>query len=358
MMFNKKLGICIFFVFFGIILISGCVKNNSSENFESFVPEVNKYDIELGVEMNHFLEDIDKANELGAKIARVPLRWEEVEPTKGEYNFEKFDEIVDAAEKANINLLFTAKELSSWATVAVPTTGGPYLASSPAKDINDWKNLLTLFVNRYKDRDIEISYEIENEVNSPAFWNGTIDEYVFVLKESYSTIKSVDSNTIVLAASFACGVTKNIPNDKITQTKEEFELDLEKILDSKSFDVLSVHNYYYPGKEVNEYTFESYLGDIKNKMIEKNIDKEIWITEFGFVSTNTKVGSREDVGSLKIQAENFRDAYDSAGKNGVKKMFWIIIEDRSESFFGSMGLFNANGSKRPSGELFTLLSKD
>jgi hypothetical protein len=321
----------------------------STENNEQSIAEVI-----MGVEMTRFMEYLPRAKSLNLNAARTPLRWGQVEPEKGEFFFDDLDEIVDEAEKSGIKLLFTVRALSSWGTASVPGGDGPYLASSMPRDLEDWNEFLIAVVSRYKSRNVEISYEIENEVNALAFWTSTIDEYVELLEASYATIKATDPDAKILASSLACGVTADFRGEPATKISS-FNKDLGKILDSKAFDVVSVHNYYFPDRDVNGVSFQSYLDNIFAQMAARDIEAEVWITEFGYVSKPTNVGSRTDPGSLENQAKWFEQAHSYAKSAGVKRLFWILLEDRNEPYFGSMGLLNDDGSMRPVAEIISRL---
>jgi len=313
--------------------------------------------INLGVEMTQIdTNEISLAKNLGVSVMRTPIRWEEVEPTQDNFDFSKFDTIVQLAEENNINLIFTIRGLSSWATVFTPVKQGGYMSSSMPKNMVDWDDFVGRIAERYSNSQIEISYEIENEVNSPAFWQGSIDEYIELLKRTYSIIKSKDSDAKVIASSLACGITKDIPKDKTSVIENKFKEDFIKIISSKSFDLISVHNYYYPDIEVNGFTFESYLSSIENTMLANGVNNPIWITETGFISQNTNVGSRTDIGNMDNQKERLKQVYNIATQHNIKKMLWIIIKDRDEVFFGSMGLLNSNNTPRPVGIKFKELT--
>jgi len=331
------------------------ITNQSSGN-ESNQTQVIPETMILGIEMTKVIPELDKAKTINIKAIRTPLRWGEIEPENDNFNFSKFDEIVDEAYESDLKLVFTVRALSSWATVEPPSEQGGYLSSSMPSDMSEWNEFLGAVVNRYKNRDVDISYEIENEVNADAFWKGTIDDYVLLLEQSYTIIKSIDPDIIVLASSLACGITKDIPSAGYDQFRASYQADLEKIINSDSFDVLSVHNYYFPDHEANGITFQGYL-ELTNEVMDYNsVSKPIWITESGYVSTTTSVGSRTDYGSLENQANWLEQAYTYADEQGIERIFWIILEDRDEPYFGSMGLLSNDGSKRASGEAFEELA--
>jgi hypothetical protein len=301
--------------------------------------------------------------ELNSNTIRVNLPWNGVEPTEtGGFVWGDVDQIVDPSEENNIDIIFVFRSISTWGTKNPPKKQGMFIASSMPKDMERWKRFVTAAVNKYKDRKINIHYEIENEVNAPAFWNGTIEEYAELLKASYAAIKQANPNTFVFASSLACGISKNVQDQWM---KDFLRKDYSTIFSTKAFDGVSVHNYYFPDHEVNGFTFTSFIEFTKEVMQEKGVaDKPIWVTEFGYVSKPTRAtgippsyGDRIDQGSPEKQAQWLSGAYDQALGLGLTRMFWIKLRDDEEPYAGAMGLMTEDDAKKPAYYLLAELNK-
>jgi hypothetical protein len=280
---------------------------------------------------------------------RIPLPWRMVEPSKGEYNWDYSDQIVQAAEAKGVEVLFVLRANSPWGTKKFSQNKGGYHSSSSPKKMQDWVEFLELLAKRYKNK--KVYYEIENEINAKTFWSGTKEEYISLLNASYEAIKKGNSNTKVLCSAFGCGITRKFKiNDPKFKKSREF---LKAILATKSFDVVSVHNYYFPGDIViNNLTFISYLNFIRNVMQDAQVaDTPIWITETGYVSQPAKAQGRKDIGTLARQALWLKEAYDQAFSTKIERVFWLIITDRNEPYFGSMGLMNVEGMRKPAWDI-------
>jgi hypothetical protein len=65
------------------------------------------------------------------------------------------------------------------------------------------------------------------------------------------------------------------------------------------------------------------------------------------VSLAADVGGRTDKGSPEKQAQWLTEAYQQAFESGVEKIYWSLLCDRKEPYFGSMGLADAKGDRRP-----------
>jgi hypothetical protein len=54
-----------------------------------------------------------------------------------------------------------------------------------------------------------------------------------------------------------------------------------------------------------------------------------------------------DHGSYERQAQWLKEAYQQAAEFGVERIYWLLLRDRNEPYFGSMGLADAKGNTRP-----------
>ena len=294
-----------------------------------------------------FAHDIKYVKDLGLDTIRINLAWGLAEPKPGEFDWSVPDKIVAKAQGEQIEVLFNVATLSEWATKDRPKKNGIYHSSSAPKDMKQWEAFLEKLATRYRGKGV--FYEIGNEVNAPTFWTGTMDEYLQLLKASYAVIKRADPQTRVLTSAMACGVVRNMPAKMQEVARKRNEEWLRAILATKAFDVVSVHDYYFPSDIVaNGQTFRSSLEHTRILMKEGGIaDYPVWLTESGYVSRPTDVSGRTDRGSPENQAKWLKEAYQQTFELGVERIFWLLLSDRDEPYFGSMGLLDTDGKERP-----------
>jgi len=134
---------------------------------------------------------------------------------------------------------------------------------------------------------------------------------------------------------------------------------LQAILSTRKFDVVNIHDYYFPSEIIaNGLTFRGYLEHVQGVMKKSGLgDRPIWITETGFVSKPTETSGRTDQGSPEKQAKWLTEAYQQALEFGVEKIYWLLLNDRKEPYFGSMGLADAKGNPRPAWDALKELNK-
>ena len=154
----------------------------------------------------------------------------------------------------------------------------------------------------------------------------------------------------------ACGVIFN-PKSPEGRSRLQAQGDdwLKPILATGAFDVVNVHDYYVPGSpEINGWTFESYLQHVRNLAAESGAGpKPVWITETGYVSEPIVTNGRRDEASPEAQAIRLAAAYRAARATNVERMFWLFLRDApATGYFGSMGLAEKSGQRRPAWQAF------
>jgi hypothetical protein len=275
------------------------------------------------------------------------MPWQYVEPSEGQFQWNQLDTIIDTLRSQGIEVILVIRSISKWGIKTEAKKTGVYYSSAMPRDIRQWERFVEALATRYRGRGVH--YEIENEVSAPAFWQGTKEEYAELLKVSYQTIKRVDPKATVLAAAMPCGITRTFPGPEYPQFKTYHDDWLRYYLPTKAFDVVSVHNYYFPsGRTVNGFTFRSYQEHIYDLMRQAGVaGKPVWITEAGYVSRTTQARGRTDESSPEKQAQWIEEAVAQASELGVERIFWILLRDRAESYFGVMGLADSSGRPRP-----------
>ena len=305
----------------------------------------------LGVNttLRTYEQDIKSLKELGVGAIRVPLQWQFIKIRPGEYDWSDVDRLLKAAQTIQINVVLTIR------TTFVPRkskTRKGVIEVNPTNpksmNMKEWAHFVEILANRYQGQGV--NYELENEVNEAASWRGTLEEYLELLKTGYDAIKKADPKAKVLPSAMGCGMTRSLQlgsgGSKAWKWHDNW---LEPVLSTKKFDAVSVHDYYFPSEIVaNGLTFRSYLEHIRDIMKKSGSGNlPIWITETGFVSLPADVGGRTDKGSYERQAQWLTEAYQQAFESGVERIYWSLLRDRKEPYFGSMGLADAKGDRRP-----------
>ena len=304
----------------------------------------------LGVNttLRTYEEELKGLKELGVGAIRVPLQWQFIKLSPGEYDWSDVDRFLKAAQTKQIDVLLTIRTTFQTVSPKRKPRRGVIEINPASMDMKEWAHFVEILANRYHGQGV--NYEIENEVNETASWRGTLEEYLELLKKGYDAIKKADPKAKVLPSAMGCGMTRSLQLDsggpKAWKWHDSW---LEPELSTKKFDVVSVHDYYFPSEIVaNGLTFRSYLEHVRDVMKKSGSGNyPIWITETGFVSLPAGAGGRTDKGSPEKQAQWLTEAYQQAFDFGVERIYWSLLRDRKEPYFGSMGLADAKGDRRP-----------
>ena len=310
-------------------------------------------------------EEIKSIQELGVSLIRMPLEWQLIKVRPGEYDWTVIDRLVKAAQTRQVEVLLTIR--SRWETEKEKTQKYKAKKGSiqitpinpPSVNKEQWIHFVETLANRYRGQGV--NYEIGNEVNEETSWRGTLEEYLELLTLGYDVIKKADPQAKVLPSAMGCGILRNYKSGLVRQEAWKWHDSwLQSILSTKKFDVVNVHNYYFPSDIVaNGLIFRTYLEHIQELMRRSGVgDRPIWITEIGYVSSPTETGGRIETGSLietggrkdngspEKQARWLTEAYQQAFELGVERIYWYLLHDRKEIYFGSMGLADSKGNPR------------
>lgn len=332
-------------VLLALLLVTGCVAPTQAAvtnpmGLNQWVPRA-------------LIDNLNEVRALGVGAVRVALPWQQVQPNPQQFDWSTTDATVAAARSAGIEVLFTVRSISAWGTAQPPKPGDPYHGASLPKSMSDWQHFVGALALRYAGQGV--SYEIENEADTN-FWAGSLDDYLTLLKASYAAIKAADPQAVVLASAVGCAIQLTYVTP-LQQQNLHGRLDswLGPILATRAYDVVNVHDYYFPsGPAINSYTFSSYLQHTLDMMAKAGVkNRPVWITETGFVSGSVPIGRRVDDGSPQKQAAWLSDAFRQAAQFGVERTFWLFLRDAGGTgYFDSMGLDDAQAQPKPAHQAY------
>lgn len=319
--------------------------------FSAFVLNVEALEsrqLGLNTTLRNFGEDLKYVQQLGIGAIRVPLQWQLVRIRPGEYDWSTIDRLLKSAQIKQIKILFNICTAFWEETKKHNRQRGTTRIKSSPVELKEWVHFVEALANRYRGQGV--NYEIENEVNGEAFWKGTLENYLELLQAGYDAIKRADPEAKVLPSAMGCGIVRNVQLSEARSDAWKWHDNwLQPILATKKYDVVNVHNYYFPSDiEANGLTFRSYLEHIHGLMKKWGLgERPIWITETGYISIPAEAKGRTDNGSPEKQAKWLTEAYQQAFEFGVERIYWLLLFDRKEPYFGSMGLADAKGNPRP-----------
>ena len=276
--------------------------------------------------------------EAGIRFVRMDFLWADIEPKQNEFDFAKYDRIVETLTRYNIKILGLLEYTPPWQNKRWNAPPDPAL----------YVKFATAVVKRYKDK---VKYwEIWNEPDSPSYWSPQDDmkTYTVLLKTVYPALKKEDSTCKVLMGGLA----------------DTYSIRLKQIYKNGGkdyFDIVNIHPFMDPlmpnaiGKVRN-----AYRGVYKQMEASGDAHKEIWLTELGCpgVVTPTKEnGWWQGMSPTEQgQAEWVETVYTKCLEwKGVKKVFWAFFRDTPGHFKNGVdyfGLIRDDFSKKPAFEAY------
>jgi len=251
--------------------------------------------------------------DLAVSLVRVEFRWDYIQPAKGEYDWEKYDEIVDTLVQNNVSILATVNHAPVWA--------------HPIETLaDDFGVFLEAFVVRYGDR-IDL-YEIFNEPNLPgygwAFESGDVqyDAKLFasILVKANQVIRDQSLDALIISG----GLSPD--NDPRTFTKHMYEF-----VAADCFDIFSFHPYGRGERLVAVQTqWETYLAELGDS------GKPVWFAEFG-------TSDEETTATVLRQLDGQMDE--------LNAVIWFSLRDLKPTGW-NFGLVEHDWQKKPAYDQF------
>lgn len=274
-----------------------------------------------------------------------PFIWNEIEPGRGSYNWDRPDGYVVESQASGFNIMATIWPFASWDQKNCHSEREcrgygfdgkgelPTLRCKPC-DMGAYSSFVQALVERYDGDGLEdmpglkypIKYweagnEPEMDGDELTFFKGNSSDYLEVLKETYDAVKVSDPDANVLHAGFAgMGADTRRFWSPIYSEASGF------------FDIANVHS-------VGSNDDKLFINEMKEFMREHRVNKPVWITEAQY---NGRDGSQsqEDFASLLARSMVF------ALGNGAEKIFYTGLTSPSPGH-DNAALLTLSGSKTP-----------
>jgi hypothetical protein len=237
----------------------------------------------LAREVEHWKQEktLEMAREAGIGWIKQHFSWEEIEPlAKGEFDWVKYDRIVDLAEGHGMHVIARLDRPPDW------TRQDDTFKTRPPDDLDDYGDFVYAFVDRYRGR---VRYiQIWNEPNLTAEWGfRRVDAvaYTRLLEVAYRRAKEADPNVVVLSAPLAITL-----EDASMRGNHNDLIFLEQMYQTGAgeyFDILSVNAFGLdlpPEDPPDPNVLNFRRTELHRALMEKygDADKPLWINEYGW----------------------------------------------------------------------------
>jgi len=281
---------------------------------------------------NHYkyasCKDIQKAASLMNRAhvgwVRMDFLWSDIEPKENQFDFAKYDAIVDILNSRGIHILGILNYSADWASSCGKWNCKP-------KDNKLFVDYAVEVIKRYKGK---VKYwEVWNEPDSVTYWKEQdgLKSYSELLKSVYLAAKKANPDCKILNGGIANGL------GSINHLYENGAKDY--------FDILNIHFFESPLHAGSIHAVENY-PKLAYKIMQRNGDgnKKIWITETGCPgvkpgksTANWWVGDNPDE---RQQAAWLKDVYTQLLQDAhVEKVFWAFFRDTKEHWENGVDYF-------------------
>jgi len=141
-----------FFIYFNFPVFS------ENKNADLGVTFSSRYASDIGLNWKEaYLATLD---DLGAKKIRIPVYWDLVEPTEGQYNYADLDWELAQAKARNVDIILAiGQKVPRWPECAIPA----WASTSDAKRKVAIQEFIAHTISRYKNEPEVTNWQIENE---------------------------------------------------------------------------------------------------------------------------------------------------------------------------------------------------
>jgi hypothetical protein len=282
---------------------------------------------------------------VGLRWVRITIPWREVNPSKGAWDWEASDGLVDAHQRAGHAILAVLSTAPEWA-------GSNANGTKPPGDVALWQELVGRVAARYRGR--IAAYEIWNEPDRGdegvgVGWAGSLwsfPAYADYLRAAAVEIRANAPGTLVVAP--ALGSDPREATVELLRSLEEYPLPEGNA--SELVDVVSFHAN-ARGDEGSAVVWQRFLQHLRTlaRRNPSSLDKPIWITELGWASDAAgEAGQREKIENLLARLAGEwpqigHPRYCGARHGTVQVFLYKEIDTPGES----RGLFRADGTPKP-----------
>jgi hypothetical protein len=268
------------------------------------------------------------------------FKWQDLEPTKDQWDFARSDHDVQEARKHGVDIVAVVEGIPKWAASAEEASNND-MQIAKAEDLAEWANYVRTMANRYKGQ-IHY-YELWNEPETNHSFLREPAGLIALNQVAFQTLKSVDPTIVVISS--ALSSADPVP------TRVARNLDLfSRAGVMKDCDVVGYHPYGIPlSGETSPRAPEDMLTQIravKAAMVQTGLQRPIWATEVGWYVLNDDQNPQTAPSWMgrplepALAASYVARTYILGWAAGLDRIFWYCWRH------GYMGLTQFNGDAK------------
>ena len=272
--------------------------------------------------------------------------WREIEPTRGQFHWERSDQIVAGAEFHGLDLIVRLDQHPTWVNDV------DLSLNAPPDKLKDYGTYVQRVAERYQGR--VRAYIIWNEPNLALEWGGHPPDpvaFTALLKVGHDAVRAGDPDALVVSA----GLAPTNSDNAEAMDERHFLRAMYQAGAAIYFDVLAAHPYSFgqaptiTAQQSERPTFDR-LRELREIMItHDDAAKPVWITEMGW-TVAPPPGQADIVVSLNQQADYLVEALEMIRRDWpwVELVtVWNLSVPTVGDPFGGYSLLDMAGLPRP-----------
>lgn len=271
------------------------------------------------------------------------FKWQDLEPTQGQWNFSRPDHDVQEALRHGVEVVPVLIGIPKWAASGEEASKSDAQIAKPAS-LSDWANYVHTVAQRYKGQ-IHY-YELWNEPENVNTFLRDPSSLIALNRVAYQTLKSVDPTIVVVSSALSSGDPVPVRPARQLQLFAAAGL-------MKDCDAVGYHFYGIPVTgETTPRIPEDMLAPVKSvekTMTQLGSKKPLWATEIGWYVLNDDQNPQPAPAYMgralepELAAAYVARTYILGWAAGLDRIFWYCWRH------GYMGLTEFNGGpKAPS----------
>jgi polysaccharide biosynthesis protein PslG len=284
-------------------------------------------------------------NDMSLRWVKHQVRWENLEPERGQFDWSTLDIAMTSAKKFGIKMMLSIVTAPDWSRESGVNTS----RHGPPANNADYVNFVTQILKRYPGQ--VHAMEIWNEMNLDREWTSTkglsANNYTALLRDTYNAVKAIDPGVIVISGALSpTGV-----DDGIGAIDDFRYTDL--LIQAGALDYMDCYGAHHNGYNMppliryndgyqdasatfrgpfdnphHSWSFRSTLEGYAQRIRNSGKDIKLCITEFGWPVTEDLSGSPEGFGfandnTLAEQENWMRDAMSFMEESGFVWLAFI-----------------------------------
>jgi hypothetical protein len=287
----------------------------------------------------------DRVAAAGIGWVRIDFVWALIETSQNHFDWSVYDDIVGAAELRGLSVLGILAYTPAWAT------DGPSLSGVP-RSVADWEDFCFRAALRYRGR--VRHWEVWNEPNQPHFFAGTRAQYLeWILKPAADAIRAADNDAQVGGPALAHLESAEWYVwllDVLQQAGGKLDFATHHLYDADGPADLTARLENPTPFGGNPALWDLWTPSVKEVLTEAGwLGKPFWLDETGWASK--KIGEATQAAHLDGFLAAWFDGV--AGRDWLDKLFVYELRDPPASDPNGWGLLRADGSKKPSYEVYS-----